>query len=211
MEGGRLNYLKQLRHVSECDIELVRVGNLDEYIVSEHPLHPAYEYLSAVHKADYLRAYFMHFHGGGYSDVKPTTGSWLAAFTELDGSDAWVNGYREVKGGVANEALAGEWANLIGNGAYICKAGTPFTAAWYGELLEVMDSKLDELRLHPAKSLRDVKGSGTGYPIGWAEMLGDIFARVSYRYRDKLLRTVPHPNIAYYNEAGGLESIFLRV
>jgi hypothetical protein len=205
---SRLKSLRALREVSECEIELVTVGNLDEYILPEHPLHAAYEYLSAVHKADYLRTYFMHFYGGGYSDVKATTGSWLAAFAELEGSDAWVNGYREVEGGVANTALAGEWASLIGNGCFICKPRTPLTTQWYGELLKLMDSKLNELRLHPAKSLRDVKGSGTGYPMGWGEMLGDIFARACYGYRDRLLRTVPYPYIVYRNEAGEWELIF---
>jgi len=206
----RLASLKGLREVSECEVEFVTVGNLDDYIVPGHPLHPAYEYLSAVHKSDYLRTYFMHFYGGGYSDMKSTTGSWLAAFTELEGSDALVNGYREVEGGVSEPTLADQWRSLIGNGCYICKSKTPLTTEWYGELLKLMDSKLDELRLYPAKSLRDVKGSGTGYPMGWSEMLGDIFSRVCYKYRDRLLRTVPYPNIVYCNDEGKWELIFLR-
>ena len=44
--------------------------NLSSWIAEKSPLHPAYNYLSSVHKADYLRCYLMHHHGGAYSDIK---------------------------------------------------------------------------------------------------------------------------------------------
>ena len=53
---------------------------LDKYILQEHPLHQSFNYLSETHKADYLRTYFMRFHGGGYSDIKKTSGSWIDSF-----------------------------------------------------------------------------------------------------------------------------------
>lgn len=65
------------------DLLLVTPDNLGEYILPEYPLHPAYQYLSNVHKSDYLRAYFMHHHGGGYADVKLFENDWNSAFNHL--------------------------------------------------------------------------------------------------------------------------------
>ena len=54
---NRLNSIKQLKEITECNIIFVDKKNLDDYILDKHPLHPAYKYLSAVHKSDYLRTY----------------------------------------------------------------------------------------------------------------------------------------------------------
>ena len=40
------------------------------FILPDHPLHPAFPYLSLVHQADYMRTYMMRYYGGGYSDIK---------------------------------------------------------------------------------------------------------------------------------------------
>uniref|UniRef100_A0A6C0L8N2 Capsular polysaccharide synthesis protein n=1 Tax=viral metagenome TaxID=1070528 RepID=A0A6C0L8N2_9ZZZZ len=191
---NRRNCLEQLRTASECQIVLVTKDTLNSYILQEHPLHEAYEYLSEVHKADYLRTYFMNFHGGGYSDIKYTTGSWVAAFDELGSSDAWMNGYKEEHSGcIAYPPVAEYWSELIGNGAYIAKPRTPLTEEWYSAMMSFLDSKLEKLRLNPSTCPRDHSGTGSSYPIAWAEMLGFIFHRVSFGYRDKLLKTVPTP------------------
>jgi hypothetical protein len=52
----------------------------------EYPLHPAFKYLSYVHKSDYLRSYFMHFYGGGYADIKKysSNNNWKECFNLLN-------------------------------------------------------------------------------------------------------------------------------
>lgn len=67
---NRFRSLNQFKEISEVDVILITKDNLHEYILPENPLHPSYKYLSAVHRSDYLRTYFMHFYGGGYSDIK---------------------------------------------------------------------------------------------------------------------------------------------
>ena len=71
-----------------ASVELVTDTNLHEYNIPESPMHPAVcsKTLSAIHKADYLRVYFMHHYGGGYHDVKPHSASnnWTAVFSEFD-------------------------------------------------------------------------------------------------------------------------------
>lgn len=61
---------------SGVEVKLITPKNLNNYLLPDFPLHPAYDYLSLVHKSDYLRCYFMHFHGGGYSDIKPNYKNW---------------------------------------------------------------------------------------------------------------------------------------
>ncbi len=139
----RYECLKQLVKVSQCNVILVTPKSLDKYILDEHPLHPSFYYLSETHKADYLRTYFMRFHGGGYSDIKKTTGSWIESFKKLEESDKWIIGYRELNGG-AIPSLADKWMDLLGNGAYICKANTPFVIEWYNEMIKLMDNKYEE-------------------------------------------------------------------
>ena len=112
------------------------------YIKSNSPLHPAYEYLFLVHKSDYLRCYFMHHYGGGYTDIKKCRNSWVTAFNLINlNVDKWALGYREVsEGGVVSlpgalgRDLKLNYISLIGNGGYIFQADTPFTCEWLTEL-----------------------------------------------------------------------------
>jgi len=191
MSQNRKNCLEQLINTSKCKVILVTPQNLHEYILPEAPLHQAYQYLSQTHKADYLRTYFMHFHGGGYSDIKKTTGSWEKSFEDLRQSNCWICGYPEVENGVGYAPYADKWRELIGNGAYICKPKTPLTTEWYNDMIALLDRKLPELKLNPAKHPRDHKSEHSEYPIGWIEMLGEIFHRVSYKHKEYVLNTLP--------------------
>lgn len=191
MSENRLNCLANLRKISECNVILVTKENLNTYILNEAPLHESYQYLSETHKADYLRTYFMNFYGGGYSDIKTTTGSWKNAFHDLLISDKWICGYKEINGGVGCKDISDKWRELIGNGAYISKPKTPLTKLWYESMISLLNKKLEKLKEYPSSNPRDCSESGSGYPIEWNEMLGRIFHRVSYEYKDKLLNTLP--------------------
>lgn len=186
---NRLNSIKQLKEVTECNIIFVDINNLKNYLLDEHPLHPAYKYLSAVHKSDYLRTYFMNFYGEGYCDIKKTTGSWKQSFHDLYNSDAWINGYKEIPGG---SPVGINHNYLIGNGAYICKKNTPLTNEWYNNMIILLDKKLEDLKKNPANNPRDsFNNNGSKYPIAWAEMLGCIFHPLIFKYKEKVLKTLP--------------------
>jgi hypothetical protein len=197
MSANRKKSLNQLREVSECTVILITKKTLNLYVLSEYPLHPAYEYLSETHKADYLRTYLMHFYGGGYSDIKKTTGSWKNAFKHLNQNDYWICGYPEVPGGVAYGPNVDKWGELLGNGCYICKPQTPLTTEWYNNMISLMDEKLDALKLNPSTFPRDCREK-SNYPIEWNEMLGRIFHNVSYKYKKYLLNTLPIPIFCDY-------------
>lgn len=174
----------------EVPVKLITPRNLDQYILKEYPLHRAFENLSLVHKSDYLRCYFMHHYGGGYTDIKWHDKSWTAVFKQFNQSDAWVMGYREIGargvapvGGLLGQDLKRHWRLLIGNCSYICRPGTPFTHQWYAELHERMDMYEDQLAAHPG----NIMGDNEGYPIPWTNILGDIFHPLCLKYNSRIL------------------------
>ncbi|WP_417668237.1 capsular polysaccharide synthesis protein [Roseibium sp.] len=216
---------------SECEVRLVTPDNLNDWILPDAPLHESYRYLSQVHKSDYLRAYFMHHHGGGYSDVKLTTRSWLPSFESLDATDAFGIGYREVsRKGVAHihrneingsrffraeptSAAANflryrlmrlKWRSLIGNGAYIFRSKSDFTAEWLKTIERRLDQLSEPLRLNPAPHPRasfgaeDPNGKTTTYPVPWSFICADIFHPLVYRHRHRILQGLPAPSFKNY-------------
>ena len=192
MNANRINCLEHSKEMSKCNIVLVTKYDLYKYIIE--PLHPAYEYLSETHKSDYLRTYFAHFYGGGYIDIKQTLGPWTECFEELRNSDKWMCGYRMQGPDIAYLPNKDNWRDLVGVNAFICKPQTPFTQEWYTAMLKVLDARLEQLRQHPSKYTDDSTWTDTGYPLRWAELLGEVFHNVSYEYREKMLYTLPNLN-----------------
>lgn len=167
---------------SELPITLVTPKNLSDWTPPERPLHPAYPYLSAVHRSDYLRPYFMHHHGGGYADIKQTTRSWLPALAKLKQFPrSFGVGYREKSAkGVANfhrhklmgksyylteptnplanllryRFLRANWRGLMGMCAYVFQPDTEFTDEWLSIVETRLDLLLPHLKTNPATSPR---------------------------------------------------------
>lgn len=191
MTENRLNAIEALKKKSGVNIQIVTPENLKDYILKDYPLHKSYEFLSLVHKSDYLRCYFMHHYGGGYSDVKQTEQNWTAAFEKIKNSnEKWILGYSEIsKYGVAQlEGKIGKdlkkyYKNVIGNCAYICKPKTKFTDEWYNELHKRLDTYYETLQKHPG----NIMGDNDGYPIPWTNILGDIFHPLCLKYHQYII------------------------
>lgn len=194
MPPRRRECFENLARTTECEIICITPSNLELFVVPDHPLHPAYSYLSETHKADYLRCYLMHFYGGGYTDIKLQSGSWKQAFDDLKTSDAWINGY-PVMHGHTIDACKHDWTNVVGCSALLCKANTEFTREWYSQLLHVLDTKVEELKRNPARHPQAAKWDHQGYPLEWSEILGDIYQPLCLKYKDKILKTLPSPNL----------------
>lgn len=86
LTDNRLRSIETIKENCNVDFKLITKKDLPSYELKEHPFHEAFKYLSAVHKADYLRTYFMHFYGGGYTDIKPHSNSWTPLFEALNQS-----------------------------------------------------------------------------------------------------------------------------
>ena len=91
----RENFLQSIRANSGLEVVYLTLDNITDIILPDHPLHPAYPYLTATQKADYLKAYLMNFYGGGYADIKLMQNSWVSAARKLQEDDnLWAVGYR---------------------------------------------------------------------------------------------------------------------
>ena len=188
------------------DVKLITPNNLNNYILSKHPLHKGYQYLSETHKSDYLRCYFMNFYGGGYSDIKQIKDSWLEQYKELMSLDKWACGYAETSpddiaygsNEKINKQMKENYNKLIGNGCYIFKKNTLLTNEWYKQLMLLMDNKYDNLKKYPSKDVRQVYSDEYPYPFGWNELLGKIFHPLVYKYNDKILKSLSYVNMNNY-------------
>lgn len=199
MSDPRKAALSSIIETVGVDVCLVTPSTLPKYILQAHPLHRGFSYLSEVHKADYLRTYFMHFYGGGYADIKLQTGSWKSLFSRLDTLPYLICGYKESgPDDIANDSVKDAWSELIGNCAYICKPNSDFTKEWYSRMLARLDHLYPALVLHPASHPRDKKEDGHGYPVEWNELLGRIFHSVCFTHKNSLLQELPRPVFSNY-------------
>jgi len=188
---NRMKGVTSLKKIAEVEVKFVTVDNLNDYILPNYPLHPAYENLSLVHKSDYLRCYFMLHYGGGYSDIKQTFHSWKKSFYELNNSDFWCLGYAEegfwcvpkIKGKIGKD-IEKYFYLLIGNGAYIFKPYSPIAIEWMLELHKRMDELAPKLNQYPG----DVFGKNPGYPVGWSYILGQILHPILLKYHEKIIQ-----------------------
>lgn len=205
MTENRKNILDKMESVIKIPVVFIDKNNIHEWILDEAPLHPGFKYLSAVHKADYFRTYLMRFHGGGYADMKRPHGSWVKAFDNMeDNTDIWITSKREQKAmpgraisydpefdcdpDIANLVIEHK-GQLTWNGSYICRPNTPFTRDWFGKLTKKMDQKLDILTKRPAKDPRDRRGSRSGYPIAWEELLCYQYHPTVYKHREHVCQS----------------------
>jgi len=180
--------LDSIKKLSEVDVILTTKDNLPDYILENHPLHKSYNYLSYVHRSDYLRSYFMNFHGGGYSDIKVATGSWNESFNELlEQDDKYALGYKEIGphgvaivGGDLQKQLYENWFKLIGCCSFICKPHTPFTEDWHNIVTKILDDNYEKIKAHPGGIWED--------QLKWTGIMGDVFHPLCLKYADNLLQ-----------------------
>ena len=204
MNENRRNGLASLFLNSKAEVILIENNNLSSFILPEAPLHEGFEYLSDVHKADYMRTYMMHFYGGGYTDIKPCSYSWLPYFDQLEKSNAFGIGSEEDEGPLSTPEIIRKeygdlWPYMISNDMYIFKARTEFTYLWYNQMIEKMDHYLDGLKLNPATTSREAADTVvTKYPIRWAGILAEIFHPLCVKYTDKIIKTMPYPSRENY-------------
>jgi hypothetical protein len=216
MSDERKSGLASIEKNTRCTVKLVTPRNLDEFILDDHPIHPAYKYLSVTQRSDYLRGYFMHHWGGGYADIKQIDDRWDIHFESLRNSpDFYATGYveadpRDVAPFAENKRLLMEnHDQLIGNCAFVFKPDTEFTLAWYSAQSRLLDENFTLLKKHPARFatdcfdapsenrlLRRYNLGRSRYPIRWTGLQGDLFHPLCYDYRDRISKDLPPPDFS---------------
>lgn len=199
MSQNRKSNLKETIKNVGVPVVLVTPNNLKNYIKAGFPLHPAYPYLSAVHKSDYLRCYFMHHWGGGYTDIKMQTQNWSKSFKNLNSSpDKIAVSYKEVYWGASkienisndskvdalNKDLYHHYGYLLGICSFIFKPYSSFTKDWITEVNKRLDDNLEKLKQNPG----NIWGNNEGYPLPWTFILGQIYHPLCLKYHKFLLK-----------------------
>jgi hypothetical protein len=198
MSTNRIQALWSIFNNSCCSITYINMQNIKNWIKPDYPLHPAFLYLSSTHKSDYLRCYLMHHYGGGYTDIKQTNKNWHSFFQNLEKSNCYALGYRELSHGIPHltgilgDEIRRAHNDLIGLCAFIFKKNSPLTQVWLDQTHFFLDKKLPMLMENPAQHPLDQinvilpHGEISKYPLRWAEMLGEIFHPLIFSYKDML-------------------------
>ena len=211
MSENRLKALWSLFKNTGRPVAFITKDTLTQWIHPDYPLHPAFEYLTSTHKSDYLRCYLMHYYGGGYADIKYTTAQWEPFFAQLGQSpDAMALGYTELAHGMPHltgpegDNIRAAHEDLIGLCAFIFRAQTALTGAWFEQLHCVLDDKLQLLKAHPGRfpldqtAMQLPDGSTSEYPLRWAEILGEILHPLFYMHRKSLIKSSISPKFHGY-------------
>jgi len=203
----RLFGLEQMRKNSGCKVEYITPETVDSWQTDNHPYHPAYKYLSPVHKADYLRCYFMYHYGGGYCDIKPVNTSWKPAFDLINkNTELWAVGFPEEKpDDLANiddkvlyNKMQKRYRDMIGTSAFICRPKTQLTLEWINKVHSILDTKYELLKSYPAPYPRVKNEEDTNYALKWTEILGNIFHPLCYKYLNRVSTFLPKPECINY-------------
>lgn len=193
MSDARRRGLEQIERLNAgARVDLVTPANLADFIVEGHPLHPAYEHLSYTHRADYLRAYLMHHHGGAYSDIKPMATSWARHFGQVEETGAWMLGpvLRTPYETGANQGKLGAhmrryYRGLMTGGALVARSHTALTAEWLREVDRRMTYAAPALMEFPHDESGD--GAHAGYPLAWMELLGEVLQPLLLKHSKHVL------------------------
>jgi len=199
MNDNRKRGIESLQNNSGAEVIVVTNETLNDFLVPEGPLHQGFQYLSDVHKADYIRTYAMHFHGGGYTDIKPCNYSWLPYFDKLENSYAFGMGAPEDEGPLSTplsirDQYGDKWPDMISFDMFIFKPRSEFTFRWYTDILSKLDFYLHRLIESPARASREAADTFiTQYPLEWGWNI-TTFHPLCVRYTDKILKDMPYPN-----------------
>lgn len=222
MSEARQRQLTLLRDGVGVPVELITEDNLADWIHPERPLHPAWNGLTAVHQADYLRAYVVACHGGGYADVKAPSSTWNSSFDLVNSGAVDCVGYAiPDPSNVARFGLLPDvplsaalrpstyrhlvyrrlYRHLAGGGAFVMRQWSPVARDYLDRVERVLTRNVDRLdpdRVLNADGTREVgfnvyRGELRGYPLTWGALCMDVLHPVSLKHRHRVSLTLPEP------------------
>jgi len=212
MNENRLRSLQMMKTHLGVPIGLVTKDNLENFILPEYPLHPTFEWLSDVHKSDYLRIYLLHHYGGAWHDIKPTKVNYQPLWDLFKDSNLYLLGRPEVEGGPARvfdsegRWMPDYWPDLVGCGWWIGRSHTPLSKEMYQDINAFLDANYEALKKYPAQTPYDKKKkshfswlpfkifSEKGYSLPWT-VFGNIFHPLNYKYRMHVQNTLPSDSV----------------
>ena len=209
MSQPRFNALNNLLDNIGVPVIIITELNYKCFIKKEYPLHKAFEYLSGVHKSDYMRCYLLLHYGGGYHDIKFRNKSWENVWNDdnwTKDNNIWMYGRREKKKTSIGyppgmNYIVNEFNKLVTMGWIICKPNTLYLKDLVNQIEEKLDYHINNLIKYPAKlpggyyfdkpfDLVPEKS----YPIRWLEILGELFHPLMLKYNEHIKFGLPDAN-----------------
>lgn len=194
---------------------LVNRENVTDFVQTKKPLHPAFGYLSAVHQSDYLRAYLLHFYGGGWHDIKATLMNYEKVWDSFSDPNIHLIGKPEVKGGPARvfdqegRWMPDFWQELVSAIAWVGRPSTPLSHALLQNMEAHLDANFELLKQNPGVHPREkklearnpltkiiktmefrMKGKNPNYPLQWT-FFGDFFHPLNYKFKNHISTQLP--------------------
>lgn len=98
---------------------------------------------------------------------------------------------------------------------YIFKKQTPLSKDWFNAVTNNLNNKYEELKKHPPRVPREMKGQqyrlkdGTTfvsqYPFRWAEIANEHLARMEYKYINNIKNHMPYVIVVDYRTSDNLD------
>lgn len=206
LTAPRRTALQVMREVNAgLEIALITLENLDDVLVKGSPLHPAFSFLSPVHRSDYLCCYLMHHHGGAYADLKVMRQPWAPVLERLNSADhLWAAGPHEMSSRNTCPAMGPlgrqqrlYYTRTAFQAAFAFKPGSSWTEQWLCEVERGLDYFQGLLAQHPAQDPYGLEGD---YPVPWSALMGHVFSPLALRYAH---RFEPWPQMHFDYTGGG--------
>lgn len=222
MSDARRGQLARLREGVGVDVELVTEADLPRWTLSGRPLHPAWVGLTAMHQADYLRAYLVACHGGGYADIKTPSADWVSSFDLVDSGAVDCVGYpvpgpsNAARFGLPPDVTLGcafrpalyrhllyrrRHKRLLGGGAFIMRHGSAIASDYLAGVEAVLDRVGERLSVERVvgsdgtrlPGFEVYRGELAGYPLTWGAMCMDVLQPIGLRHGRRVALSLPEP------------------
>lgn len=210
MSNNRFSAFKSLTENIKVPVILITEDNMRSYEIMDHPIPDEFDYLSGVHKSDYMRVYLLHHYGGAYHDIKHHTldNNWSECWTHDDWTyddNIWMYGRREKNPDAIGYPPGGSeikkhYKQLVTMGAIIIKSNTPFTTQLLLEQENVLKKKSTQLKKNPGSlasgyysenPFQILDNIENKYPLRWLEILGEIFHPLMLEFSDHIKYGLP--------------------
>lgn len=214
MSRNRLKALNSLTKNIGVPYILITENNFKDFEVSDHPIHSSFKNLSGNHQSDYLRAYLLHHHGGGYHDIKYRDLGWENEWEDFKDQEIWMKSCAEIKEDhigydldhPETKSIQKQFSQLGSMCWIISRKNTPYTTELLDKIEKKLDFHLEGLEKYPstkpagyyADRPMEKLGKEDKYPLRWLELMGEHFHILMYKYRNHNKLDLPRPNLKNY-------------
>lgn len=214
MSPNRKMCFEQIKKNCPYKINFINNDNINEYIIKDYPLHKAFEFLSGIHKFDYLANYISHHYGGIIINIKNTFHweIWKRYLDRLNSNnDLFVcSSHGNGPEGITDTVSSGDvnyykknWKVMYGHIGWIIKPYTLLTECILNENILVLNKYYNDLKKNPSVRGRQSSNNsivkGSNYPLPWAILGGGSMYKGNILYKNHIDNSMPQNLVSLNN------------